>query len=70
MLGYGPGMSPVAPTSPTRRPLSPDHPNSALAITEVPSPAMAQMGRALRTLLLADNSTCLKDRKVYAFLFY
>ncbi|XP_005190483.1 rap guanine nucleotide exchange factor 4 isoform X1 [Musca domestica] len=51
-------------SSPTKRPLSPDHPNPALPITESPSPAMNRMGLALRTLLVADNSSCLKDRKV------
>ncbi|XP_073813044.1 exchange protein directly activated by cAMP isoform X5 [Musca autumnalis] len=51
-------------SSPTKRPLSPDHPNPALPITESPSPAMNRMGWALRTLLVADNSSCLKDRKV------
>lgn len=63
MIGFGPGISP-APTSPTKRPLSPDHPNPALPITETPSPAMGKMGWALRTLLVTDNSSCLKDRKV------
>ncbi|XP_037046134.1 rap guanine nucleotide exchange factor 4 isoform X2 [Bradysia coprophila] len=57
------GISP-APPSPTKRPLSPDHPNPALPITETPSPAMGKMGWALRTLLVTDNSSCLKDRKV------
>ncbi len=57
------GIAP-APTSPTKRPLSPDHPNPALPITETPSPAMGKMGWALRTLLVTDNSSCLKDRKV------
>ncbi|XP_020717150.1 rap guanine nucleotide exchange factor 4 isoform X2 [Ceratitis capitata] len=61
--GFGSGVSPVA-SSPTKRPLSPDHPNPALPISESPSPAMNRMGRALRTLLLADSSSCLKDRKV------
>lgn len=32
--GFGHGVSPAA-TSPTKRPLSPDHPNPALPITEV-----------------------------------
>lgn len=31
---------------------------------QTPSPAMSRMGWALRTLLVADNSSCLKDRKV------
>lgn len=57
------GIAPP-PTSPTKRPLSPDHPNPALPITETPSPAMGKMGWALRTLLVTDNSSCLKDRKV------
>lgn len=63
IIGFGPGISP-APASPTRRPLSPDHPNPALPITETPSPAMGRMGWALRTLLVSDSSSCLKDRKV------
>lgn len=62
--GYGAGISPAAPTSPTRRPLSPDHPNPALPITDSPSPAMERIGWALRTLLVTDNSSCLKDRRV------
>ncbi|XP_062127532.1 rap guanine nucleotide exchange factor 4 isoform X3 [Drosophila sulfurigaster albostrigata] len=62
--GFGPGVQPAAATSPTKRPLSPDHPNPALPITETPSPAMNRMGWALRTLLVVDNSSCLKDRKV------
>uniref|UniRef100_A0A1B0FQL1 Rap guanine nucleotide exchange factor 4 n=1 Tax=Glossina morsitans morsitans TaxID=37546 RepID=A0A1B0FQL1_GLOMM len=61
--GFGPSVS-ATNTSPTKRPLSPDHPNPALPITESPSPAMNRMGWALRTLLVADNSSCLKDRKV------
>jgi len=32
--------------------------------SQTPSPAMNRMGWALRTLLVADNSSCLKDRKV------
>lgn len=68
-IGYAPGVSP-APTSPTRRPLSPDHPNPALPITETPSPAMGRMGWALRTLLVTDNSSCLKDRKVSSFFVF
>ncbi|XP_017069218.1 rap guanine nucleotide exchange factor 4 isoform X4 [Drosophila eugracilis] len=63
--GFGPSVqTAAAATSPTKRPLSPDHPNPALPITETPSPAMNRMGWALRTLLVADNSSCLKDRKV------
>nr|XP_016940845.1 rap guanine nucleotide exchange factor 4 isoform X1 [Drosophila suzukii] len=63
--GFGPSVQASATaTSPTKRPLSPDHPNPALPITETPSPAMNRMGWALRTLLVADNSSCLKDRKV------
>lgn len=62
-LGYGTGIT-AAPSSPTRRPHSPDHPNPALAITKSPSPAMERMGWALRALLLTDNSKCLIDRKV------
>ncbi|XP_055606466.1 rap guanine nucleotide exchange factor 4 isoform X4 [Uranotaenia lowii] len=50
--------------SPTKKQLSPDHPNPATPITEAPSPAMARMGWALRTLLVSDNTSCLKDRKV------
>ncbi|XP_058837783.1 rap guanine nucleotide exchange factor 4-like isoform X3 [Topomyia yanbarensis] len=50
--------------SPTKKQLSPDHPNPASPITEAPSPAMARMGWALRTLLVSDNTSCLKDRKV------
>ncbi|XP_054090739.1 rap guanine nucleotide exchange factor 4 isoform X3 [Zeugodacus cucurbitae] len=61
--GFGSGVSPVA-SSPTKRPLSPDHPNPALPISEYPSPTMNRMGWALRTLLIADCSSCLKDRKV------
>ncbi|XP_055859442.1 rap guanine nucleotide exchange factor 4 isoform X4 [Episyrphus balteatus] len=83
--GFGASIS-AAPASPTKRPLSPDHPNPALPITEdskiekvkkrevkhttglrrrsSPSPAMSRMGWALRTLLVTDSSSCLKDRKV------
>ncbi|XP_067633068.1 rap guanine nucleotide exchange factor 4 isoform X1 [Eurosta solidaginis] len=61
--GFGSGVSPVT-SSPTKRPLSPDHPNPALPITESPSPTMNRMGWTLRTLLVADNLSCLKDRKV------
>ncbi|XP_017467796.1 PREDICTED: rap guanine nucleotide exchange factor 4 isoform X2 [Rhagoletis zephyria] len=61
--GFGSGVSPVA-SSPTKRPLSPDHPNPALPITESPSPNMNRMGWALRILLVADSSSCLRDRKV------
>ncbi|XP_035790927.1 rap guanine nucleotide exchange factor 4 isoform X2 [Anopheles aquasalis] len=50
--------------SPTKKQLSPDHPNPAAPITEIPSPAMSRMGWALRTLLVSDNTSCLKDRKV------
>lgn len=32
------------------------------------SPAMLKMGWALRTLLVADNSSCLKDRKVRTYV--
>lgn len=64
-LGFGRGgRSPVMPVSPVRRPLSPDHPNPALPITDTPSSSIARMGWALRTLLVADNTSCLKDRKV------
>lgn len=63
-LGFGRGRSPVMPVSPVRRPLSPDHPNPALPITDTPSSAIGRMGWALRTLLVADNTSCLKDRKV------
>ncbi|XP_046809971.1 rap guanine nucleotide exchange factor 4 isoform X3 [Lucilia cuprina] len=64
--GFGPAVQQQQQTnsSPTKRPLSPDHPNPALPITESPSPAMNRMGWALRTLLVADSSSCLKDRKV------
>ncbi|XP_038121933.1 rap guanine nucleotide exchange factor 4 isoform X2 [Culex quinquefasciatus] len=50
--------------SPVKKQLSPDHPNPALPITEAPSPAMSRMGWALRVLLVTDNTSCLKDRKV------
>ncbi|XP_031640324.1 rap guanine nucleotide exchange factor 4 isoform X4 [Contarinia nasturtii] len=62
--GFGRGITPAAQTSPVRRANSPDHPNPALAITEIPSPAIARIGWALRVLLLSDSSSCLKDRKV------
>lgn len=62
-IGFGRGIT-AAQTSPVRRANSPDHPNPALAITEVPSPAISRIGWALRVLLLTDNSSCLKDRKV------
>ncbi|XP_055374001.1 rap guanine nucleotide exchange factor 4 isoform X2 [Condylostylus longicornis] len=63
--GFGTNVTPAqVPTSPTKRPLSPDHPNPALPITENPSPAMSRIGWALRTLLVSDSSSCLKDRKV------
>ncbi|GAB0096143.1 hypothetical protein DMENIID0001_116190 [Sergentomyia squamirostris] len=58
------GVSTVVSAAQTKRPPSPDHPNPALPITEQPSPAMFRMGWALRTLLVADTSSCLKDRKV------
>ncbi|XP_055620288.1 rap guanine nucleotide exchange factor 4 isoform X2 [Toxorhynchites rutilus septentrionalis] len=50
--------------SPIKKQLSPDHPNPAAPITETPSPAMARMGWALRALLVSDNTSCLKDRKM------
>lgn len=65
--GGGGGSSAISSVlaSPTsKRSLSPDHPNPALPITETPSPLTAKMGSALRTLLISDNSSCLKDRKV------
>uniref|UniRef100_A0A1B0GJE8 Uncharacterized protein n=2 Tax=Lutzomyia longipalpis TaxID=7200 RepID=A0A1B0GJE8_LUTLO len=58
------GVSSVVSAAQTKRPLSPDHPNPALPITESPSPTMFRMGWALRTLLVSDTSSCLKDRKV------
>ncbi|XP_055319699.1 rap guanine nucleotide exchange factor 4 isoform X3 [Sitodiplosis mosellana] len=61
--GFGRGITPAA-QSPVRRANSPDHPNPALAITEIPSPAITRIGWALRVLLLSDSSSCLKDRKV------
>lgn len=66
-LGFGRSIQPTTQTSPVRRANSPDHPNPALAITEVPSPPIARIGWALRVLLLSDSSTCLKDRKVSEF---
>lgn len=36
-IGFGRGITPAAQTSPVRRANSPDHPNPALAITEIPS---------------------------------
>lgn len=65
-IGFGRGIQPTTQTSPVRRANSPDHPNPALAITEVPSPAISRIGWALRVLLLSDSSSCLKDRKVGA----
>lgn len=66
-LGFGRSIQPTTQTSPVRRANSPDHPNPALAITEIPSPPIARIGWALRVLLLSDSSTCLKDRKVSEF---
>lgn len=63
-IGFGRGITPATQTSPVRRNNSPDHPNPALAITELPSSATARIGWALRVLLLSDSSSCLKDRKV------
>lgn len=61
--GSGTILSSLAsPTS--KKTLPPDHPNPALPITETPSPLTLRMGSALRALLIADNSSCLKDRKV------
>lgn len=62
--GFATPVQTVAPVSPSKKQLSPDHPNPALPITESPSPAMAKMGWALRSLLLSDGNGCLKDRKV------
>ncbi|KAG5678868.1 hypothetical protein PVAND_008499 [Polypedilum vanderplanki] len=62
--GFASPISQNAPVSPTKKQLSPDHPNPALPITESPSPAMTKMGWALRALLLSDSNGCLKDRKV------
>ncbi|TMW52501.1 hypothetical protein DOY81_002402 [Sarcophaga bullata] len=53
--GFGPSavqQQQQTNSSPTKRPLSPDHPNPALPITESPSPAMNRMGWALRTYWL------------------
>lgn len=70
-IGFGRGITPSAQqTSPVRRANSPDHPNPALAITEVPSPPIAKIGWALRVLLLTDSSSCLKDRKVCGLWHY
>lgn len=70
-IGFGRGITPSAQqTSPVRRANSPDHPNPALAITEVPSPPIAKIGWALRVLLLTDSSSCLKDRKVRGLWHY
>lgn len=63
-IGFGRGITPATQTSPVRRTNSPDHPNPALAITELPSSTIARIGWALRVLLLTDSSSCLKDRKV------
>ncbi|CRL03781.1 CLUMA_CG016279, isoform B [Clunio marinus] len=62
--GFATPVQAVALVSPSKKQLSPDHPNPALPITESPSPAMAKMGWALRSLLLSDTNGCLKDRKV------
>ncbi|XP_070499375.1 rap guanine nucleotide exchange factor 4 isoform X2 [Chironomus tepperi] len=62
--GFATPVTQNIPVSPTKKQLSPDHPNPALPITESPSPAMHKMGWALRTLLLNDSTGCLKDRKV------
>lgn len=69
-IGFGRSIQPTTQTSPVRRANSPDHPNPALAITEVPSPPIARIGWALRVLLLSDSSSCLKDRKVSEFDLY
>lgn len=64
--GYGVSPTRQSPTKPTRGSTSNDvdQPNPALPITPTPSPAMSRMAWALRTLLITDSSSCLKDRKV------
>lgn len=64
--GYGVSPTRQSPTKPTRGSTSNDvdQPNPALPITPTPSPAMTRMAWALRTLLVTDSSSCLKDRKV------
>lgn len=60
--GYG-----VSPTrqSPTKQKSNDINlPNPALPITPKPSPGMTRIAWALRTLLVTDNNSCLKDRKV------
>lgn len=60
--GYG-----VSPTrqSPTKQKSNDTNlPNPALPITPTPSPTMTRIAWALRTLLVTDSSSCLKDRKV------
>lgn len=63
--GGGGNTIPTSLASPTtKKTLNPDHPNPALPITDIPSPLTLRMGSALRTLLVNDNTSCLKDRKV------
>lgn len=67
--GYGVSPTRQSPTKQTRGSTSNDvdQPNPALPITPTPSAQMTRMAWALRTLLVTDSSSCLKDRKVIFF---
>ncbi|XP_015366175.1 PREDICTED: rap guanine nucleotide exchange factor 4-like [Diuraphis noxia] len=56
-------QSPPPVMSQTRRTITPDIPDPAEVITENPSMPMARAGWVLRTLLLSDQNTVLRDRK-------
>lgn len=60
--GYGVSPTRQSPTKPKAN--DTNMPNPALPITPTPSPAMTRIAWALRTLLVTDSSSCLKDRKV------
>lgn len=60
--GFGPSPTRQSPTKPKNTDTFMVNP--ALPIMPSPSPAISRIARALRTLLISDGSSCLKDRKV------
>ncbi|XP_022161315.1 rap guanine nucleotide exchange factor 4 [Myzus persicae] len=56
-------QSPPPVMTQARRTITPDNPDPAEVITENPSMPMARAGWVLRTLLLSDQNTVLRDRK-------
>lgn len=62
--GYGVSPTRQSPTKQTKSSDMSNQPNPALPILPAPSSQMTRMAWALRTLLVTDSSSCLKDRKV------